>query len=121
ASWGLHLPDYDKRRWDESNLPKEVLEHPYVRAMFQKRKWAFVSDYIRFWVLEREGGVYLDTDTEVLKSFDDLLDHGAFFGKTKDGFTAAGVIGAEPHHQVIRHILKVYDEDKEFDTYRTSP
>lgn len=121
ASWERHLSDYEKRRWDESNLPQEVMGHPYVRAMFQKRKWAFVSDYIRFWVLEREGGVYLDTDTEVLKSFDDLLNHGAFLGKTKDGFTAAGVIGALPHHQVIQDVLKVYNEDREFDTYRTSP
>lgn len=121
ASWKLHLADYEIKRWDESSLPKEVMDHPYVKAMYQKRKWAFVSDYVRFWALNREGGIYLDTDTEVLKNFDDLLGHDAFFGKTKDGFVAAGVIGSRPRHQVIQDILKVYDEDREFDTYRTSP
>lgn len=97
------------------------MDHPYVRAMYEKKKWAFVSDYVRFWALEREGGVYLDTDTEVLRPFDDLLDHGAFFGKTKDGVTAAGVIGAVPHHPVIRNILAMYDADTEFSIERTSP
>ena len=89
--------------------------------MYEKKKWAFVSDYIRFWILEREGGIYLDTDTEVLKSFDDLLEHGAFFGRTKDGVTAAGVIGATPHHQCIKEILAIYDSDQSPSTSRTSP
>jgi hypothetical protein len=89
--------------------------------MYRKKKWAFVADYIRFFALEREGGVYLDTDTEVLKPFEPLLEHAAFFGRTKDGMVAAGVIGAEPHHPVIRDILAVYDRDAVFDASRTSP
>jgi mannosyltransferase OCH1-like enzyme len=121
TSWKRHLPDFELKLWNEDNLPKEVLDHPYVRTMYQKKKWAFVSDYIRFWVLEREGGIYLDTDTEVLKSFNPLLEHKAFFGRTKDGMVAAGVIGSMPHHQAIKDILKVYEEDATFDTHRTSP
>ena len=120
-SWKRHLAEYEFKLWDESSLPREVLEHPYVKAMSEKKKWAFVADYIRFWALAREGGIYLDTDTEVLRSFDDLLEHGAFFGKTQDGVTAAGVIGATPGHSVIHDILRVYEQDRTFSTTRTSP
>jgi mannosyltransferase OCH1-like enzyme len=97
------------------------MDHPYVQAMYTQGKWAFVSDYIRFWALSQEGGIYLDTDTEVLKSFDDLLHHQAFFGQTKDEVTAAGVIGAVPHHPAIEAMLDVYEQDKTFSTQRTSP
>lgn len=120
-SWKKHLQGYAFKLWDESNLPREVLDNPYVKTMYAKKKWAFVSDYIRFWALAREGGVYLDTDTEVLKGFDELLDHNAFFGRTKDGVVAAGVIGAIAHHPVIEEILKIYEEDRDFSTERTSP
>lgn len=118
ASWQQYLPEYEIKKWDESNSP---MTHRYVQEMYRQKKWAFVADYIRFWVLEREGGIYLDTDTEVLKPFSDLLSHGAFFGKTKDGITAAGVIGALPHHQCITDILAVYENDTEYSTERTSP
>lgn len=117
-SWQRYLPDYELKLWDESNAP---MEPRYVKAMYAGQKWAFVADYIRFWALEREGGIYLDTDTEVLRSFDDLLHHGAFFGKTKDGMVAAGVIGAVPHHQAIQDIFSVYVSDSDFSTARTSP
>jgi hypothetical protein len=121
ASWKQHLSDYTFTLWNEENVPAEVLNHSYVQAMSAQKKWAFVADFIRFWALEREGGIYLDTDTEVLKSFDSLLAHTAFFGKTKDGVTAAGVIGAVPHHQAIADILKVYEQDREYTPARTSP
>ncbi len=117
-SWKKYLPDYELKLWNETNSP---MEHRYVQKMYQQKKWAFVADYIRFFVLEREGGIYLDTDTEVLKSFNDLLNQGAFFGQTKDGVTAAGVIGAVPQAPVIKDILSVYDSDTKYDTVRTSP
>lgn len=121
ASWRKYLLDYEFHLWNESNLPPEVMNHPYVQHMYRAGKWAFVSDFIRFWVLNREGGIYLDTDTEVLKSFEPLLQHNAFFGKTKDGFVAAGVIGATPGQRVIKDILRVYETDTEFNIKRTSP
>lgn len=118
ASWQKYLPDYEIKLWDESNIP---MDHPYVRAMYEKGMWAFVADYVRFWALEREGGIYLDTDTEVLKDFEPLLEHGVFFGKTKDGMVAAGVIGALPHHPCIADILARYDADIEYSIEHTSP
>lgn len=118
ASWKKYLPDYEFKLWNEANSP---MNHHYVKNMYAKKKWAFVADYIRFWALEKEGGIYLDTDTEVLKSFDNLLVNSAFFGQTKDGVTAAGVIGAVPHHSIIKDILAVYDVDYEYSLLRTSP
>lgn len=118
ASWRQFLPEYTIQKWDESNSP---MDHPYVQEMYRQKKWAFVSDYIRFWALYNYGGVYLDTDTEVLKSFDSLLKHDVFFGKTKDGMTAAGVIGAVPQQKCIKDILSVYDADDTYSTRRTSP
>lgn len=117
-SWKKYLPDYEIKFWNETNSP---MHHHYVQEMYKQKKWAFVSDYIRFYVLEREGGIYLDTDTEVLKSFNPLLSHQAFFGKTKDGITAAGVIGAMSHQSVIKDILTEYDNDREYTIKRTSP
>lgn len=118
ASWKKYLPDYEFKLWNEINSP---MNHHYVKNMYAKKKWAFVADYIRFWALEKDGGIYLDTDTEVLKSFDSLLKHDVFFGQTKDGVTATGVIGAVPHHVAIKDILAVYDNDSTYSLVRTSP
>lgn len=117
----MHEGEWEYKLWSEDNLPDEVMRHSYVLHMYSQKKWAFVSDYIRFWILERKGGIYLDTDTEVLKDFEDLLEHGAFFGKTKDSMTAAGVIGAVPGHQCIKDVLSVYDKDVNPSVGRTSP
>ncbi len=120
-SWKKYLPDYEIKFWNESNLPKGVMEHPYVVAMYEKKKWAFVSDYIRFWVLEKEGGIYLDTDTEVLKNFDDLLNNHAFVGKSKSGHTESSVIGVSSNNDFSKECLNFYDKDREFSTENTSP
>lgn len=117
-SWQEYLPDYEFRFWNESNIP---MDNEFVKTMYERKRWAFVADYVRFWALQNEGGIYLDADTEVLKCFDDLLTHSAFFGQTKDGMTAAGVIGAVPNHPVIAKILSVYDDYFSVPQERTSP
>lgn len=117
-SWQKYLPDYEFRFWNESNIP---MDNEFIKTMYARKRWAFVADYVRFWALQNEGGIYLDTDTEVLKSFDDLLDHQAFFCQTKDGVTAAGVIGAVPNNPVISKILSVYDDYFSVPGERTSP
>ena len=117
-SWQEHLPDYEFRFWNENNIP---MDNEFVKTMYERKRWAFVADYVRFWALQNEGGIYLDTDTEVLKPFDDLLTHSAFFGQTKDGMTAAGVIGAVPSHPVISKILSVYEDYFSVPEERTSP
>jgi mannosyltransferase OCH1-like enzyme len=118
ASWKKIAPEYAVRFWNEDNSP---IDHPYVRAMYAQKKWAFVSDYIRFWALEREGGIYLDTDMELLQPIDRFLSDVVFVGDTKSGDTSCGIIGAIPHHPFIQKTLDFYDTDTEFSTTHTSP
>lgn len=78
-SWSKYMPDYKIIRWDESNY--DIKKCKYVEQAYNAKKWAFVSDYVRLDVCYKNGGIYLDTDVEVLKSFDDLLSLGAFAGR----------------------------------------
>ena len=64
ASWHEHMPDYDYKLWNEDNF--DVNQYVYAKEAYEARKYAFVSDVVRLWALEREGGIYLDTDVEVL-------------------------------------------------------
>jgi mannosyltransferase OCH1-like enzyme len=106
-SWRKFLPDYEIRLWNEENAP---IGHPYAQHMYREKKWAFVSDYIRFWALHTYGGIYLDTDTEVLKSLDPLLSNQVFFGRTaSDGYVSCGIIGSRSNDPFIARILAEYD------------
>ena len=82
-SWKKNFPDYEIIRWDESNYDVQKIE--YIAQAYQAKKYAFVSDYARFDILYHEGGIYFDTDVEVLRSFEDVLAYGAFFGCEIDG------------------------------------
>ena len=84
-SWHKFLPDYEIRRWDESNFDVNIL--PYTADAYAAGKYAFVSDYARFWILFREGGVYFDTDVEVIRPLNDVLLRGPFMGFEIDGGT----------------------------------
>ena len=77
-SWKKHFPDYEIIRWDESNV--DLTGCQYAREAYAEKKWAFVSDYVRYKVLYEQGGIYFDTDVEVLRSFDDILEKGSFMG-----------------------------------------
>lgn len=73
ASWKAIMPDYEIKLWNTSNF--DVNSVPYVKEAFENRKWAFAADYIRMYALYTEGGIYLDSDVLVLKSFDEFLHH----------------------------------------------
>lgn len=117
-SWKKNFPDFEIKLWNESNSP---MEHQFIREMYKRKKWAFVSDYIRFWVLYNEGGIYLDTDMEVLRPFDNFLNENVFFGRTRDGFVACGIIGATPGNILFKKILDFYDDYKDYNIINTSP
>ena len=78
-SWKKHFPDYEIIEWNEHNVDLENCCE-YVKEAYKEKKWAFVSDYVRFKVLYEQGGVYFDTDVEVIKSFEDILRNGSFMG-----------------------------------------
>ena len=79
ASWKRYFPDFKIIEWNASNVDLENCCQ-YVKDAYAEKKWAFVSDYVRFKVLYEHGGVYFDTDVEVIRSFDDILEKGAFMG-----------------------------------------
>lgn len=110
ASWHTHMPDWEYRLWTEDNF--EINEAPqYVREAYVAKKYAFVSDYVRLWALEREGGVYLDTDVEVLRTFDSLLSDTAFIGleESKTLLPGTCVMGCEAHCEWVKDMLTTYD------------
>ena len=78
ASWKKYLPGYEIKRWDESNFDVNAI--PYTREAYAACKFAFVSDYARFWILYHYGGVYFDTDVEVIRPIDDIINRGGFLG-----------------------------------------
>lgn len=77
-SWHKHMPDYQYKLWNEDNF--DINSVPYVKEAYESKKYAFVTDYVRLYALYTEGGIYMDTDVEVLKSYDDLLGLSGFTG-----------------------------------------
>lgn len=77
-SWRKFMPDYEIKEWNEDNFDVNAI--PYTAEAYQHKKYAFVSDYARFWILYRYGGVYFDTDVELIKPIDDIIERGAFMG-----------------------------------------
>ncbi len=78
ASWKKYFPDYEIKEWNEDNFDVNII--PYTHDAYEAKKFAFVSDYARFWVLYHHGGLYFDTDVEVIRPMDDLIERGAFMG-----------------------------------------
>ena len=113
ASWHEHMPDWEYRLWNEDNF--SFNRNAYVREAFEAGKYAFVSDYVRLWALEREGGLYLDTDVLVFRSFDDLLGWKAFAGFEGSKHRPIGtcVMASEPHGEWVTEMLDAY-RDRHF-------
>lgn len=108
ASWHKLMPDYEYKLWNEDVF--DVNSVPYTKEAYEAGKYAFVSDYVRLWVLEREGGIYLDVDFEVYKPFDDLLSWKAFAGfeGSKHSPVMMGVIASEAHGSWVKEMLEAY-------------
>ena len=113
ASWRKFMPDWEYRLWNEDNFDLGL--NAYAREAYEARKFAFVSDYVRLWALEREGGLYLDTDVEVFKSFEDLLGYNAFAGFEGSKHLPVGtcVMASEAHGQWVGEQLDAY-RDRHF-------
>ena len=113
-SWKKFLPDWKIIEWNESNF--DVKMNDYVREAYQEKRWAFVSDVARLVVLSRYGGLYLDTDVEIIASLDEIIGSGAFMGiesvSNKHVNVNPGlIIAAEPNNPVIQEVLNTYEND----------
>ncbi|MHB9036641.1 MAG: glycosyltransferase family 32 protein [Armatimonadota bacterium] len=109
-SWKKNCPDYNIVEWNESNF--EVADAPiYVRQAYDSKKWAFVSDYVRLFALYTCGGVYMDTDVEVIKPIDRFLKHRVFTGfyDADENLIPAATMGSEARHKWIEMLLNDYE------------
>lgn len=109
-SWKKYCPDYEIKRWDESNF--DVYQAPFIASAYDAKAWAFVSDWARLKVVSDEGGIYLDTDVELLKPLDFLLDNLCYIGVQQAGRlcnTGLG-FGAVRASTVVQLMLAQYDD-----------
>lgn len=108
ASWKKHCPDYEIIEWNEDNF--DVNMNGYTRMCYEQKKYAFLSDYARLLVVAEHGGIYFDTDVEVIKSIDDLLSHSAYFGFEDESHINTGVgFGSEAQNELVLAMLQEYD------------
>lgn len=116
ASWRRFMPDYEIKEWNEDNFDVNIF--PYTQQAYEAKKYAFVSDYARFWILYHYGGLYFDTDVEVIKPFDDIVEKGAFMGleidgtkeKTKIAINPGLGLGAEAGMPIYQQILDGFEK-----------
>lgn len=120
ASWKKYCPDYEIIEWNESNFDLNCCD--YVKEAYQAKKWAFVSDVARLYALVNYGGIYMDTDVEVLKPLDDILGYEAVSGFEAVDAIPTGLMACEAQQPMFVELLRDYDhahfvkEDGSYDT-----
>jgi hypothetical protein len=119
STWKKLLPEYELRLWDETSF--DIDSSDFVREAYRAGKFAFVSDYVRLCALKEYGGIYLDTDIEVIRSFDPLLrGRGAVFGFESGEKVMTAFMAARPEHPIIHAFLSCY-EGRVFDAAEPEP
>ena len=109
-SWKKYLPDYEIKEWNEDIFDVNII--PYTAEAYKLKKYAFVSDYARFWILYKYGGLYFDTDVEVIKPMDDIIARGPFMGcenSAQSGATPKS-LGVAPGLGLYKEILDLYND-----------
>ena len=108
-SWQKFCPDYKIVCWNEENF--DINQNRYAKEAYEAGKWAFVSDYVRLKVLYDEGGIYLDTDVEIIKPIDKLVEKGGYMGFDDNGIISTGLgFACEKGNELVGAILKDYDD-----------
>ncbi len=115
-SWKKHCPDYEIVEWNETNY--DFTKNEYMRQAYKAKKWAFVTDYARLDIIYKYGGIYLDTDVELIKPLDSVLDYTGFMGfdqtMEKDHYVATGLgFGMEQGNHIIQEMMLDYETMKD--------
>lgn len=112
-SWREKLSGYEIIEWSEENLNffSTIEENSFLKECYNRKLWAFLSDYFRIKVLYEEGGIYLDTDMQIIKNLDGFLEDEFFIGAESSTVISAGIIGAIPKHPLMKKILEFYEQD----------
>ena len=107
-SWHRVMPNYEIKRWDESNY--DFQKNKFTANAYKQKKWGFVSDYARLDIIYNYGGIYFDTDVETLKPFDEFLKYSAFCGFESEYFVNFGHgFGAQKNNKIIKEIMQKYE------------
>ena len=106
-SWKKFLPDYQIIEWNEDNF--DVTQNQFAKEAYEKKKYAFVADYVRLCVLYEYGGIYLDSDVEVCRPLDPLLEYEAFSGFESEKCLQSGVLGCVKGHHLFQEFIHYYD------------
>jgi hypothetical protein len=123
ASWKKYCPDWEIIEWNESNF--DVNQCAYTKFCYENKRYAYLSDYVRLWAVTQKGGIYFDTDVELIKSPDQLLEYGAFFGFEGKQYINTGLgFGAAANHWTVVAMLNAYqakttaDLEQELSVYK---
>ena len=109
ASWKKYCPDYQIVCHNENNF--DVSQNRYAKEAYDAKKWAFVSDYVRLKVLYENGGIYLDTDVEIVKPIDDLIKESGYMGFDDNGVISTGLgFACEKGNELVKILLADYDD-----------
>ena len=106
-SWKKYCPDYEIVEWNETNF--DVLSLDYTKEAHKAKKWAFITDYVRLYALATMGGVYMDTDVEVLKNLDVFLNEPGFSGFERVDAVPTGIMAAEKGNPFVLQLLEEYN------------
>ncbi len=106
-SWRKILKDYEIKEWNEDSF--DINSNNFVRQAYENKKYAFVSDYVRVYALHNYGGIYLDTDVEVIQNFDKYLEDDSFWGFEVGNYIATSTIGAAKGNKLIKKFLDSYE------------
>lgn len=107
-SWRKFFPDYEIIEWNEENF--DIACNAYCKEAYEAKKWAFVTDFVRLYVVYHHGGIYFDTDVEVIRSFEDVVDQAFYLGMESEGRINTGIgFGAERRSPIVKAMLDQYD------------
>ncbi|MGF1784837.1 hypothetical protein L4D00_03420 [Photobacterium swingsii] len=118
ASWGKYAPNAKIYKWDESNSP---VDNPVVKAALKDKKWAFASDYVRLWAVYNYGGIYFDTDMELIKNIDELFHLDCFLGYQDDELINNGAFGAQKGSPFVKACLDRMERNYKLGQFEISP
>lgn len=107
SSWKKYCPEYEIKEWNEDNFDLNCCD--YVREAYDSKKWAFVTDYVRLYAMVSEGGIYMDTDVEIVSSLDPYLDNAAFSGFQTETEIPTGIMACEKGFPLFYELLHDYD------------
>ena len=107
-SWKKYCPDYKIKEWNEDNL--DISNNLYSRQAYKAKVWAFATDYFRLWIIYNYGGIYLDTDVQIIKPLDPLLNNKSYMGFESSEYVNSGLgFGAEAGSKAIYEQMKIYE------------